>query len=294
VNNKNMTVAYTDGPVDTQRVSGTSPFKRCTLADGTPWVEFFRIDGGYLLRFPKLADFAVSVDGLRVTCQSTTGVSEETLRRLYLGHVLPLALSRQRKLVFHGSAVAVDHLAVSFLASSGKGKSTLAASFAISGFPFLTDDGLIVEESHGRIIVRPSHPSLRLWEDSQSAIVPSQATLAPPVQYTPKARIFAGNGILHCAETILLRCVFFLGDGTATAPLIKALRPRDALIKLVEHSFLLDTDKKEMIGFHLDALSKLVKNPIFFELDYPRRFDALPAVREAVISHIKDQASVSH
>jgi len=36
------------------------PFHTWTFPDGTPWTEFHRLNGGYLLRFPDLADFRVS------------------------------------------------------------------------------------------------------------------------------------------------------------------------------------------------------------------------------------------
>ena len=38
------------------------------LPDGTRWTEFYRTQTGYLLRFPELADFQVSADGLHASC----------------------------------------------------------------------------------------------------------------------------------------------------------------------------------------------------------------------------------
>src|SRR5574340_1151913 len=96
---------------------------------------------------------------------------EQTVEHLYLNQVLPLALSMQGKLVFHASAVEIGEVAVAFMGESGKGKSTLAASFATHGYRFLTDDGLVIEaEDEGHRIV-PSHPSLRLWQDSEGALI---------------------------------------------------------------------------------------------------------------------------
>jgi hypothetical protein len=47
---------------------------------------------------------------------------------------------------------------VVFAAESGRGKSTLAASFAVNGFRFLTDDGLVLEPAGEGYAVLPSHP----------------------------------------------------------------------------------------------------------------------------------------
>ena len=128
-----------------QTAVGDAPFHVWAFPDGTLWTEFYRANGGYLLRFPDLADFQVSADGLSVTCLPAPEVSEATSQHLYLNQVLPLVLSKLGKLVFHASAVEVDDGAVVFAAESGRGKSTLAASFAVSGSRFLTDDGLVVE-----------------------------------------------------------------------------------------------------------------------------------------------------
>ncbi len=138
------------------------PFHTWAFPDGTLWTAFHRVNGGYLLRFPDLADFLVSADGIEVSGIPVPGTSEATSQHLYLNQVLPLVLSKLGKLVFHASAVEVPGGAVAFAAESGRGKSTLAASFAVSGFRFLTDDGLVVEPTAEGHQILPSHPSIRL------------------------------------------------------------------------------------------------------------------------------------
>src|SRR5688572_17324577 len=122
-----------------------APFHGWSFPDGTPWTAFYRTSSGLLLRFPDLADFEVSADGRHVTCAPVPGISPATIEHLYLNQVLPLALSKLGKLVFHASAVDAGGGAVAFLAASGRGKSTLAAGFAVNGHQFLTDDGLVLE-----------------------------------------------------------------------------------------------------------------------------------------------------
>ncbi len=148
-----------------------APFHTWALPDGSPWTDFHRENGGYLLRFPDMADFQVSADAEHVTCHPVPGASDAVVQHLYLNQVLPLSLSKQGKLVFHASAVEVDGGAIAFVGVSGRGKSTLAASFAIDGYRFLTDDGLVVEPAERGHVALPSHPSIRLWEDSESALI---------------------------------------------------------------------------------------------------------------------------
>jgi len=268
------------------------PFLEWTFPDGTLWTSFYRAGDGYLLRFPDLADFTVSADGLQVKAFPVAGVSGQTIEHLYLNQMLPLALSRQFKLVLHASAVEIGNFAVAFLGVSGRGKSTLAASFSTSSCRFLTDDGLQLEKGPGGYLIQPSHPSIRLWDDSRQALMPETAQAAPPVDFTPKSRLLADDEVAYCDMARPLRCLYFLGEypegikATHTdAVSIEPVSGRDAMIELVRHSFLLDIEAREMLMHHFGQLTELARMPMFFRLDYPRRYDLLPMVREAVIRH---------
>jgi hypothetical protein len=263
-----------------------APFHQWAFPDGTLWTQFLRQGAGYLLRFPDLADFEVSADGRTVQGFPAPGVTSPTVEHLYLNQVLPLALSRQGKLVLHGSAVDIGGQGVAFLGESGRGKSTLAASFATEGTRFLTDDGLLLEWVDGHCMIVPSHPSIRLWEDSQEALVSDSATVAPAVSFTTKSRLLAGPEIAFCQEARPLQCVFFLGEGESEAPTIEALRPAQALIELVKHSFLLDIEARDILMRHFDDLTRLTELPIYFSLDYPRDYRGLPTVRKAIVEHV--------
>jgi hypothetical protein len=262
------------------------PFHQWASPDGTLWTQFFRMGAGYLLRFPELADFEVSADGRSVKGWPALGVTPTTVEHLYLNQVLPLALSRQGELVLHGSAVDIGGQGVAFLGESGRGKSTLAASFATAGTRFLTDDGLLLKWVDGCCTIIPSHPSIRLWADSRAALVNERVSVAPAVSFTDKSRIFAGPGVAFCTEDRPLRHVYFLGNGEAQVPTINLLRPAAALVELVKHSFLLDIEARDMLVRHFDDLTRLAELPIYFWLDYPRVYEALSPVRELIARHV--------
>lgn len=255
------------------------------MPDGLLWLSFGRTDDMHWLRFPNLADYQVSLDGLRVVQYAAPGTDEITLEHLFLNQVLPLAQSLQGDLVFHASAVALNGGAVAFLGRSGRGKSTLAASFAATGHAFLTDDGLQLEKRARSYWVHPSHPSIRLWRDSRAALIHPDAVMSPPVQYTDKSRVLSDSQLAACREALPLRKVYFLGEGQADDVIIEPMSPREALIGLVNHSFMLDTSTAQVMARHFDALSQIVSLPIFFRLDYPRRYDLLSQVRMAVQQH---------
>ena len=265
-----------------------APFNDWTLPDGTLWTEFYRRDGGFLLRFPDLADFEVSTDGCLAVAHPVPGVTASTVEHLYLNQVLPLMLSTQGRLVFHASAVALDSGVVVFAGESGRGKSTLAASFAIQDHAFLTDDGLMLEKRADGYDVLPSHPSIRLWSDSTEALIDPDTASAPAVCYTSKSRFLAGDRVRFCDRPQPLRDVYFLGEGLVDAVSIEPLSPTQALIEWVKHSFLLDIEEQPRLASHFDDVARLANHHFHFRLDYPRRYDALPEVRAAIIEHARE------
>lgn len=262
-----------------------SPFHKWVSPDGATWTEFYRTETGHLLRFPNLADFEVFAASGAVICRPAPDVEQATLDHLYRNQVLPLVLSRTEKLVFHASAVETPAGAIAFVAQSGRGKSTLAASFATRGYGFLTDDGLVLERQGEDYRVMPSHPSIRLWEDSRSALLRPGAEPAPPLHFTSKARFMAGPGLTFRDAALPLRKAYFLGGGGASGISIRPLGAAETLIEWTRHSFLLDIGDRQLIASHFDRIAALANDLPCYRLDYPRRYEDLPRLLEAITAH---------
>lgn len=275
-----------------QAVLDGTPFQVWTQPEQTVWTLFYRQSTAYLLRFPDFADFSVSLDGQEVDCWPCPLTPPDTVSHLYLNQVLPLALSRQGRLVLHGSAVTLNGYSMAFLGRSGKGKSTLAAAFAGAGARFLTDDGLRIEWAGDGLIVLPSHPSIRLWSDSREALIHDPPQVAPPVSYTSKQRFLAGIDLPFCDQPRPLRRLFLLGDRTPTEISIRPCSASEALMGMVSNSFLLDIAEKEMLARHFDELVAITHLHIHFHLDYPRRYEDLPRVRDAIMKNALEGLAV--
>lgn len=280
-----MPVRYTELSARPQAAISGNPFHQWVLPNGQLWTLFFRNQNGYLLRFPDLADFEIDLSGTDVIGLPALGIATATVEHLYLNQVLPLALSRQNRLVLHGSAVDIQGMGVAFLGESGRGKSTLAASFATTGKQFLTDDGLQLHWTSDGCRIVPSHPSVRLWADSEAALLTAGTERAPDVKFTSKARILAGRNVAFCNESRPLRRVFFLCSNNVSEVTIESVRPAEAVAEMVKHSFLLDTQARDLLAQHFDHLARLAEHPIFFWIDFPRRYCDLPIVRDAIIRH---------
>jgi len=263
----------------------SAPFQTWAHPDGTIWALFYHNPDGYIVRFPRLADFAIAEHSQRITIYPAPGVAAPTIDHLYLNQVLPLAASRQPRLVLHGSAVELGEAAVAFLGGSGLGKSTLTASFAANGYRFLTDDGLQLECAGDRHTARPSHPSIRLWDDSRSMLIPDSVDTAATLDYTSKARLLADGHVGFCDAPRRLAHVYLLADAGTDSITISPAAGREAIIETVRHSFILDVAGRETLTRHFGMVRELVQRVQFSRLAYPRRYARLAAVREAVIAH---------
>lgn len=283
-----MTVEFHVEPPATQETLPTPPFHTWELSPGHVWTEFHRGADGYIVRFPRLADFVVSRDGGRVSCRLAPDTAEDPgalARHLFANQVLPLALSRSGHMVFHASAVEVEGVALAFVGESGRGKSTLAAEFARHGCRFLCDDGLVVEPHGAGFNIVPGEPSLRLWEDSEEELIDGGVTRASPLRFTDKARFLAGDNLPHQTAARPLRHTYFLGDGSAPDIEIRQLGAAEAMRAWMAHSFLLDVDDRAQVAEHFERVAGLAEQPMHFHLDYPRRFEELGHLRERLANH---------
>ncbi|MBL0245057.1 MAG: PqqD family protein [Rhodoferax sp.] len=111
-----------------------------------------------------------------------------------------------------------------------------------------------------------------------------EVNIAPPVQFTRKVRFLAGESVAfairhdRCAESIFL-------EKTFDSPLeFVSMSPAQALIELVKHSFLLDIEMKDLLAAQFEKLSALVSQPLCYQLNFPRSFDSLAAIRQAIVS----------
>jgi len=178
--------------------------------------------------------------------------------------------------------------AVIFAGRSGSGKSTLAAAFAAAGCRFLSDDGSSVDERGDSYWTLPGHSSIRLWNDSMTAIVGpglSVATSPSGAAGPSKVRVEACAGMAFCRHARALSCIYFLSDNGSDIPVFERLPESKAFIEFVKNSFVLDPRERSVLKGQFDRLARLARKVPCFRLDYPRRFEALERVRTAIVEH---------
>lgn len=254
--------------------------------DAEDWLKMAQTPDGYLLRFPAHADFHMSANGARIRCRPWPETPPETLRHLLLDQVLPLALTVGGDFVLHASAVQLDRQVIGILGRSGRGKSTLAASFATQGWPLLTDDCLVLHEDDNRWRAFPYYSGVRLWPDNVSGLFTDAVAGVEVAHYTRKQRVNGTPLAAFSGEALPLHQLFFLGDpeqaGSAVA--ITPLTPRAAFMALVENHFVLEIQKPAALKRQFEAIGRLTETVACFALNYPREYAVLPNARAALLA----------
>jgi hypothetical protein len=207
------------------------------------------------------------------------------MRHLLLNQVIPVVLSHLGKLVLHASACGTPHGVIAFMGTTGMGKSTLAASFGLQGYPVLTDDCLLVEEKDQEMMTVPSYPGLRLWPETVTALFDRQPMLQPLAHYTDKKRLLLEQEQSEGPRS--LRAIFVLAipddlhntDDVRITPLTAS----EALLETVKHSFQLDITDRKKLGQAFSQYEGLAKSVPFFILSFPREHALLPSVIRSVL-----------
>lgn len=133
--------------------------------NGEP-VQFIFNKNYIAFQFSDVATFFIQ-DGKSITVSPIKEADEDQIRLYILGTCMGVLLIQRRILPLHGSTVAINGRAYSFIGESGAGKSTIASAFLKQGFQLVTDDVIAVELSKDSVpYVKPSYPQQKLWQES--------------------------------------------------------------------------------------------------------------------------------
>ncbi|WP_169053620.1 hypothetical protein [Alteraurantiacibacter aquimixticola] len=270
-----------------QHAIASAPFDRWRSPDGDTIAEFYRLDGRYLIRFPGRADFEVEAASLAVSCFAAAEDMEGAAMALLHNAVEPMIGNHSGRLHLHGSAVAVDGTGIAFAGLSRRGKTTLAASFARAGYPFLTEDVIaLTKREDGTYLVAPARPSLRLFSDSEEQLFGEAAACAGT---DAKREIDASRLLPFANAPVPLGGIYILGPGECEALTIEPVSSQDALAELMQHAFILDVEDKPRLQAHFSRCSDLALHTRCYRLDYPRDYDALPQIIDGLARHAREE-----
>jgi hypothetical protein len=200
-----------------------------------------------------------SVDRVWGTVQAP--LTSEDLATYFLGPVMGFLLRQRRVTCLHASGVELHGRGVLFSGDVGYGKSTTAAALALRGVPVLSEDIAPLELAKGRIWVVPGYPRVCLWPDAVQNLVGEKEGL-PKLTPTWEKRFLPLDGVRakFSAEKKPLGLIYLFADrcGEENAPRIEEMRPREALLKLVQNTYMNWLLDRERRAEEFDALCKVV------------------------------------
>jgi len=246
-------------------------------------------DGSAHVSWEEHFEFVVSASAKQVRWRKLREVSNEVFFTYFLGQVLSYCLLARGIEPLHATAVIVDDHAVAFLGDSGRGKSTLAASFLQRGYTLLTDDVLALEFGGKSVWARPGIARVKLNPDSADAIFGGRRSV-PMNSFTSKM-IFPLNDSQHGSRMVPLQALYVLPQKPSKSRiLIRRLSGRSSFLPIVQNTFndtVLHPDRLRQQFAMAARLARLI--PIK-RLSYPKRLDRLPAVADAILADVSRES----
>lgn len=246
-------------------------------------------DGSYYLRWSDFYDFKIDGSGARVVYRALAGSHPDILRNFLFGQVLSFSLVLQGREPLHATAVCVGGRAVAFLGDCRYGKSTLGATFVRDGYPFLTDDLLLLERRGSVLYVAPGPGRIKLNPDSADLLGRSaRSGMLNPM--TNKRAYDLEPGRLTGAP-VPLAAVFALPSPdereSARAVKVDRLSAPQLFRVLLENSFNPYVEDSRRLERHFAFVAAIAAGSRGFALSYPNGLGHLPEIRHAVLGAVE-------
>ena len=228
-----------------------SPFTLTSFGAG----EFFE------LAYGNEALFFVDGAAERLWGTCLPPFTNEDVATYLLGPVMGFVLRRRSVLALHASAVCIGGQAVALCGESQAGKSTTAAALALRGIPVLCEDITPLIEEDGRFQVDPGYPRVCLWPDAVEKLFGARDALP---RLTPSWEKFylpldGGNAKFEEQRRVVSAVYLFAPRvAEADAPRIETISAREALLDLVQNTYMNWLLDRRQRAAEFDALSKLV------------------------------------
>lgn len=239
-------------------------------------------DGRLRLVYDDTGTFEVSNDGSRILWCPPAGVDETRARKDVLGRVFALAFHRRGTLTLHGSAVARGDVGLCFLAPKFHGKSTTAAALVDAGATLLADDLVVVEETDGGVVVRPTLSTLHLWPDAAERVGRRARPLADDPEAVKVQVAYDEEAAPRRSPPVSLDGIYLLvpTEGPRADVRRAPLEPMAAAMALLGQLKIGDLLGPSAVLDLLPAAARLAERVGVHRLEVPRDLERLPTLVE--------------
>lgn len=249
-----------------------------TIVEG----ENFRITEDSIYRFwEDIGKFKI-IGGNEIIIKLVSSVNDVVFRSFILGTIMASLLYQRGLFVLHASAVNVNNEVIAFLGHKGYGKSSTAMIFYKEGYSIIADDYITIKPNSVPIIY-PGYPSLRLSYKSRVLGDFSRDRVYYKDFEIDKIHVPVDSNF--SLEKIPLKKLYVLKRSTKLK--ISEFRPQEALMKLVENTFMIRGFKKSDFIDNLKQCSSLLDHVDISLLEVPDSLEDLQKVVELIRKDIE-------
>lgn len=230
-------------------------------ADPAFSVREFGVGNCFQLSYSDGTEFFVDAAGESVWGRCPSPLTIEDLATYFLGPVMGFVLRRRGVTPLHASAVQIGGASVIISGAAAAGKSTTAAALALRGAPVLCEDIAALRESEGRFLVEPGYPRVCLWPDSVEKLLGSADALPSLTPNWEKKFLgLDGKRASFALQTTPLGAIYLLGERSSdeSAPRIAEISTKEALLELVQNTYMNALLTKEQRASEFELLGRLV------------------------------------
>ena len=217
--------------------------------------EFFE------LAYGREAVFFVDGAAERIWGSCLPPLNQDDVATYLLGPVMGFVLRRRSVLALHASAVCIGEQAVALCGESQAGKSTTAAALALKGIPVLCEDVTPLIKADGKFQVEPGYPRVCLWPDAVEKLFGAPDALPRLTPSWDKYFLpLDGKNAKFEEQRRDVSAVYVFAPRVeeADAPRIETMSSREALLNLVQNTYMNWLLDRRQRAAEFDALGKLV------------------------------------
>lgn len=219
--------------------------------------------------------------GSKIIIIPTPDASEQLIRFYLVGTIMAILLYQRGLLVLHGSVVNINSGAVTFLGTSGAGKSSTTAALHARGHGIIADDVAAVTLGTEPATVSPGFPQIKLGREIATFLGYNfESLLLLHPQHEKRAYRMTQE---FSQEPVPIRRIYILAEDTELC--IEPISTTEAVIELVRHS-------RPTTLFHCGGAAHflqcaaLAKELTIYRLKRPRSLGLLPDLAKLVEEHV--------
>lgn len=234
---------------------------------------------GYRVAAPGFGTHIVSADGTSIL-SAIPAISAWRWQRLLFAQVLPLAATLQGLELFHASSVERSGRALALIASSGTGKSSIAAHLVSRGARYVADDVLALEPAEGKASAHPGPATASVHRSELRSLGAGARRVGTIIGRSDKLQL----GVQPVETSLPLGAIYFVDRRPGIAHFaIEAERPPDPGL-LLASTFISYLRTAAFLVGHLNACARIAESVPMFRVKVPPQLAAAD-VAEAIERH---------